>query len=216
MEDFYKILGLGRGASQDEIKRAYRKKAHQFHPDKAGSDKEKVDMEAKFKQINQAYQVLSDADKKSRYDQFGHAGVDGVGFGGASTGSPFGRSPFGGRSGGFQFDFGGGQGFGGGMFGDILEDLVGSAFSTVQAEVRVSLSQAVLGGSVQLKTTGGEAIELTLPPCTQDGQTFVFRGKGHQTRRGRGDLHITVSIELPRRLSREQKELFEKLKQTGI
>lgn len=211
MQDFYDLLGIKKGASQDEIKRAYRKKAHQFHPDKAKSDQERADMETKFKEVNEAYQVLSDADKKARYDQFGHAGV-----GGNAGGNPFGGQG-GFRSGGFQFDFGGGGGgFGGGMFGDILEDLMGSAFATINAEVRIPLTQAILGGSMQLNTSDGETLELKLPPCTQDGQTFVFRGKGNQTRKGRGDLHITVRITLPKRLSREQKDLFEKLKASGL
>lgn len=216
MTDYYDLLGIKKGASPDEIKRAYRKKAHQFHPDKAGSDKEKADMEAKFKQVNEAYQVLSDSDKKARYDQFGHAGVNGQGGGNPFGGSnPFGQGGF--RSGGFQFDFGGGGGgFGGGMFGDMLEDLMGSAFATIQAEIKVSLTQAMLGDTIQLKTSTGETIELKLPPGTADGQTFVFRGKGNQTRRGRGDLQLIVRVELPRRLSREQKELFEQLKRTGL
>lgn len=217
MNDYYDLLGVKKDASPDEIKRAYRKLAHQFHPDKAGSPSERTAMEAKFKPVNEAYQVLSDPDKRARYDQFGSAGVNGQGgFGGGSSfgGSPFGQSGF--RSGGFQFDFGGGQGFGGGVFGDILEDLMGSTFSTVQAEVRVPLTQAVLGTTIQLKTGRGETVEFKLPPGTQDGQTFAFRGRGNPTRRGRGDLHITVRIELPRRLTREQKELFEQLKQSGL
>src|SRR3989344_2822908 len=110
MNDYYELLGIKKGASADEIKRAYRKKAHQFHPDKATSVKEKADMEAKFKKVNEAYQVLSDPDKKARYDQFGHTGNGqggGSPFGGWDGFSARGGSAFGGRSGGFQFDFGG-------------------------------------------------------------------------------------------------------------
>lgn len=204
MTDYYAILGLKKGASAEEIKKAYRKLAHQHHPDKAKGDRGEA--EKKFKEINEAYQVLSDPDKKARYDQFGHAGMGG-------NGSPFGGgNPFGGRGGGFQFDFGGG--FGG--FESIIEDLMGSAFSNVNAEVVISLTQAVLGDTIPLRTNTGETIELKVPACTQDGQTFVFRGKGNQHRKGRGDLHITVRIQLPRRLSKEQKELFEKLQKTGL
>ncbi len=71
--DFYEVLGLTKGAGEDEIKKAYRKLAKKYHPDMNPGDKE---AEVKFKEVNEAYSVLSDAEKKSRYDQFGHAGVD--------------------------------------------------------------------------------------------------------------------------------------------
>lgn len=77
--DYYEVLGVSKGASDDEIKKAYRKVAKQYHPDLNQGNK---DAEAKFKEANEAYAVLSDADKRSKYDQFGHAGVDGQGFGG--------------------------------------------------------------------------------------------------------------------------------------
>jgi molecular chaperone DnaJ len=88
--DPYTTLGVGKNASADEVKKAYRKLAHQYHPDKKGGD------EAKFKEINEAYQTLSDPDKKARYDQFGHASA---GFGGGQGYQDF------------NFDFGGGSGF---------------------------------------------------------------------------------------------------------
>ncbi len=105
--DYYEVLGLQKGASDDEIKRAYRKVAMKYHPDKNPGDKE---AEEKFKEANEAYGILSDADKKRKYDQFGHAGVDpNAGFGGAGAG-------FG--AGGFEdiFDMFGGM-FGGGRGG---------------------------------------------------------------------------------------------------
>jgi DnaJ-class molecular chaperone len=210
MKDYYQTLGLKKGASDADIKQAYRKMAHKYHPDKANGDR--ATNEAKFKQINEAYQVLSDPDKRARYDQFGHAGVGGQGgagnpFGG---GSPFGRGQ---QAGGFQFDFGG---FGFGGFDTVLEDLMGSAFSNIQAEVHISLTQAMLGDTIPLRFNSGESIELKIPPGTRDGQTFVFKGKGQQHKRGRGDLHIITRIQLPTRLSREQKQLFEKLRETGL
>lgn len=101
--DYYEVLGVSRGASDDEIKKAYRKEAKKYHPDLHPGDKE---AEAKFKEINEAYEVLSDSDKKSRYDQYGHAGVDpNFGAGGA----------------------GGAGGFGGFDFGDIF-DMFGGGF----------------------------------------------------------------------------------------
>ncbi len=214
MKDYYEILGLKKGASDAEIKQAYRKLAHKYHPDKANGNN--TENEQKFKEINEAYQILSNQDKRTRYDQFGHAGVgpNGAPFGGGNgyQGSPFGGGQ-GGSGGGFQFDFGG---FGFSGFESILEDLMGNAMAHIQAEVRISLTQAMLGDSISLRTQGGETIELRLPPGTRDGQTFVFRGKGNQHRKGRGDLQITVRIQLPTRLNREQKKLFEELRKTGL
>src|SRR5262245_32305664 len=92
--DYYEVLGVSKDASADEIKKAFRRQAVQHHPDKEGGD------ETKFKEINEAYEVLKDPSKRQRYDQFGHAGV-----GGAAGGDPFGG--FGGFQGqNINFDFG--------------------------------------------------------------------------------------------------------------
>src|SRR5512147_2074933 len=99
--DYYEVLGVAKGAGADDIKKAYRKLARQYHPDVNKAS----DAEAKFKELNEAYEVLSDDDKRAAYDRFGHAAVDGSGMGGA---------------GGFTGDFGG---FGG--LGDIFEEFFG-------------------------------------------------------------------------------------------
>ncbi len=102
-EDFYKLLGVERNASDEEIKKSYRKMAMKFHPDRNKDDPETA--EAKFKQIKEAYEILSDAKKRAAYDQFGHAGVD---------------PSMGGR--------GGAGGFGAEGFSDIFGDVFGDIF----------------------------------------------------------------------------------------
>ena len=112
--DYYEVLGVAKGASADEIKKAYRKLAVKYHPDKNPGDKE---AEEKFKEAAEAYSILSDPDKKAKYDQFGHAGVDGAGpdfSGGFGDLNDILNDLFGGGFGGFSGFGGGFGGFGGG------------------------------------------------------------------------------------------------------
>lgn len=113
MSDYYSILGIDKGASEAEVKKAYRKKAQEFHPDKNPGDK---GAEAKFKEVQEAYEVLSDSQKRSRYDQFGTTGAQfGQGFGGGG----FDPNGFNGFADIFESFFGGG--FEGGGFGGTRE-----------------------------------------------------------------------------------------------
>jgi molecular chaperone DnaJ len=139
--DYYDLLGVSKSASADEIKKAFRKSAVEHHPDRGGD-------EAKFKEINEAYEVLKDADKRKRYDQFGHAGV-----GGSNGSNPFGGG-YGGQSQNINFDFGD---LG---LGDIFSSFFGgggqqnqrrqSRGRDVETGVEISFEQAVFGTEVDL------------------------------------------------------------------
>ncbi len=131
--DYYEVLGVEKGAAEDQIKKAYRKLAAKYHPDV----NHEADAEARFKEINEAYEVLSDADKRARYDQFGFAGVD-------PNFAAGGGDPFGG--------FGGFSGFGG--FGDIFSDLFGGAATRSSGGSRVQRGENVV---VQVEVTFEEA-----------------------------------------------------------
>lgn len=200
-KDFYKILGVDKSASSDEIKRAYRKMAMQYHPDRGGGK----EAEAKFKEINEAYQILSDPQKRTQYDQFGSNAFNGAGGYGAGAQGGFDGFDFNGFQGGF--------GFGGGL-GDIFEDFFGQAFATVSVELEISPAQAVIGDQFKV-SVGDEVVELKIPAGTQNGTTFRVPGKGRMTRNGKkGDLNISIKIKMPSRLTQEQKELWEKLKES--
>jgi len=196
--DYYKILGVSKSASSDEIKKAYRKLALEHHPDKGGD-------EAEFKKINEAYQVLSDPQKRAQYDRFGSNGFQGAGTGGFG-GRQSGGFDFGGQD--FEFNFGSMGGL-----GDIFSDFFSGAFATVQAEVEISPAQAVLGEKLEIQVDN-EKISLDIPAHMQDGTQFRFPGRGRRTNNGkRGDLILQVRIKMPSRLTNEQKELWEKLKE---
>ncbi len=137
--DYYEVLGVGKNASADEIKKAFRKAAVKHHPDKEGGD------ETKFKEVNEAYEVLKDQQKRQRYDQFGHAGVGGSSGGGAGGGNPFGGG-FGGQN--VHFDFGDGG------LGDIFSQFFGAGQQQsrgprrgrdVEVQVTLTFEEAIFG-----------------------------------------------------------------------
>jgi molecular chaperone DnaJ len=139
--DYYEVLGVSKSASADEIKKAFRRLAVQHHPDKEGGN------EDKFKELNEAYDVLKDAQKRQRYDQFGHAGVGGASGGGAGGGNPFeGFGGFGGQN--VNFDFGDG-------LGDIFSQFFGGGGQQrqrgpqrgrdVEVQLQLTFQEAVFG-----------------------------------------------------------------------
>lgn len=142
--DYYEVLGVGKNASADEIKKAFRRKAVELHPDKEGGD------EAKFKEVNEAYEVLKDAQKRQRYDQFGHAGVGGA----SGGGNPFeGFQGFGGGQS-MNFDFGDmglGDIFGNFFGGDTGQSSRSNRGRDVEARVEISFEEAVFGTEIDIK-----------------------------------------------------------------
>lgn len=143
--DYYEILGIQKGASEDEIKKAYKKKAREYHPDLHPDD---PSCEEKMKEVNEAYEVLSDADKKSRYDQFGHAGVDPSY--GAGSGGMGGMGGFSDLSDIFESFFGGGFGgsFGGGSRSNANAPRRGS---DIQESVLINFMDACSGIKQDIK-----------------------------------------------------------------
>ncbi|MCA0207095.1 molecular chaperone DnaJ [Pararhodobacter sp.] len=184
--DYYEVLGVARGASAEELKKAYRGKAKELHPDR---NKDNPDAEAQFKEVNEAYDVLKDADKKAAYDRFGHAAFDG-GMGG-------GGGPRGGRPGGADF---------GASFSDVFEDLFGdfmggrgggaggararaSRGSDLRYNLRVTLEEAYKGAqkSIRVPTLAscdacngsgaeGGAEPVTCPTCSGMGKVRAQQG----------------------------------------
>lgn len=147
-KDYYKILGVERGASEAEIKKAFRSAARKYHPDQATGDKKEA--EVKFKEFAEAYEVLGDKQKRSQYDQFGSAGPNFGGGGAGFNGAGFDFS-------GVNFDFGGS----GGGFGDIFETFFGgdgreksrgpTRGANLEVRVRVKFEDAIFGTTAELK-----------------------------------------------------------------
>jgi len=181
--DYYEILGVNKSASKDEIKKAYRKMALQFHPDKNKAD----DAEEKFKEINEAYEILSNDQKKSAYDQYGHAAFE-AGAGGPFAGgrtytsqdNPFnftytystGGNPFGQNA---DFDFGGFSN----PF-DIFEQFFGGNFSRSQSrqipsyKIQISFMEAVHGVEKTVRLDGKDKT-IKIPAGVSDGQRIRFK-----------------------------------------
>jgi DnaJ-class molecular chaperone len=188
--DYYDILGVTKSASAEDLKKAYRKQALEWHPDRHKDDKEAA--EKRFKEINEAYQVLSDSQKRSAYDQYGHAAFSpGGGFGGASGGNPFaGGNPFGGsgRQGPFTYTYtsrGGGSPFEGMDFGDpfdIFEQFFGggSSFSgrsqrrsTPHYSLSIDFMESIEGVEKTVEINGKRK-KIKIPAGIDEGQSIRF------------------------------------------
>lgn len=202
--DYYEVLGVSKNASDDEIKKAYRKLAVKYHPDKNPGDKE---AEVKFKEVSEAHEVLSDKQKRARYDQFGHAGVGGSAAGGGFSGNPFGGFNYNGQT--FDFDFGGG-----GMFDDILGSLFGFGAGGArrprrgpdyQTSVALTFEEAIFGTTKNISVDGKD-LKVKIPAGIDDGMSIRLRGKGGPAPEGGsepGDLYVKVKVKPHKSLTRE-------------
>lgn len=183
--DYYEVLGVGKDASADEIKKAFRKAAIEHHPDKGGD-------ETKFKEINEAYEVLKDDSKRKRYDQFGHAGI---GSSAASDGNPY--AGFGGGQGNVHFDFGDlglgdilGSFFGGG-FGGGGQQRRSNRGRDVEARVDLSFEEAVFG----IEKTIGINLDDTCEHCKGKTVEPGYELKTCETCKGSGQVsRVTQTI----------------------
>lgn len=202
--DYYADLGVGKGATSDEIGSAFRKLAARYHPDRNPGDHV---AEEKFKRIAEAYNILRDPKSRAAYDGGGDTGFRGF----DSTEDIFSH------------------------FGDVFGELFGNRFRTrayrrwpaefdveadpepvldVRREVTISAFTAMLGGTVDVPTETGTA-EMTVPPGTQPERRFRLAGQGRRDRTGRrGDVIVTVHVDIPRRLTPAQRSLLEQARRS--
>lgn len=198
-KDFYAALGVSQDASAEEIKKAYRKLARQYHPDKNPGDEA---AEQRFKEISEAHTVLADPEERQQYDAIRSMG-SGARFqaGGPDSGSSGFEDIFGGLFGGGQRSGRGGFGPGGPDLSDLFGGGGGSPFggspkgADRTASTTISFKGAVRGTTVGLREPSGNVIDVRIPAGIKDGQKVRVKGKGQQGPGGSGDLMVQVSIQ---------------------
>lgn len=196
-KSLYTTLEVAPGASEAEIKKAYRKLARQYHPDVNKDPK----AEEKFKEINAAYEVLSDKEKRAKYDQYGDSMFGGQNFhdfargqGGNVDLDDILRNIFGQGGGGGFGGFGGHSGFGGGFDGGMNLD--------IEANVTVPFAVAVLGGKHTISLSG-ESFDIKIPAGIKNGEKLRVRGKGKRAGNQAGDLYLRIDVALNPEYDRE-------------
>lgn len=232
-KDYYKILGVDKKASKDEIKKAYRKLARKYHPDVNPSDKEAA---KKFSDISEAQEVLTNDEKRKKYDQLGadwqrYQSTGGTGdfdwskYASAGAGQGGGQTYY--YSGDWEDIFGEGGGFSD-FFTNIFGGFGGGGFSAdafpgggfgqnsyafkgqdLSAEITISLEEAY-NGCTRIINVDGKKMRISLDPGIRDGQTIRLKGKGGNGARGgpAGDLYITIRVSIHPDYRREGDDLF--------
>lgn len=224
-KDYYKVLGVAKSASEAEIKKAYRKLAVKYHPDKNQGNKE---AEAKFKEVAEAYEVLKDPEKRKKYDELGANWK--YYQQGAGTGGGYNRYT-GGQPGGTSYQFEGDLndlfgGEGGGNFSDFFQSFFGGGFGSssrgasgrttyaakgqdYQAEANITLEEAYQGTTRMLELNE-KKLRIKIKPGVSDGQLLKIKGKGAPGIQGgpSGDLYIKVSIAAHPLYERKETDLY--------
>lgn len=220
--DYYKVLGLSKDASKNDIKKAYRKLARKYHPDLNPND---AAAQKKFQQINEAHEVLIDPEKKKKYDKYGKDWQHAEEFEKARAQQQqyqqqYSGGGYGGRNAG-GFEGFGGQGFEQGDFSDFFESMFGGAARGGQqrttrfrgqdfnAQLQLNLSD-VYKTQKQTLTVNGKNIRLTIPAGVENGQTIKIKGYGGEGINGgpNGDLFITFAINNNTTFKREKQQLY--------
>ena len=198
MKDYYKILGISRDASEEEVKKAFRKLAHAYHPDKSGGD------EAKFKEVSEAYSVLSDRNKRAQYDAHGSGSFNPNDFGFDFSGFGFGT-----------------QGFDTGDLSDILSSIFGGRRvrrgRDIAVDIELSFQESVFGAErkvvVNSKYVKQKEVNIAVPPGIDDGQMIRMSGMGETLEGGvPGDLYVKVHVRKHPYLRKEGYNLIMDLK----
>ena len=220
--DFYEVLGLKKEASEDEIKKAFRKKAMKYHPDKNPGDKTS---EEKFKEVNEAYGILSDADKRDKYDKFGFAGID------PNAAYSSGQDQGFGNQGGYQHQtYGNYNGADSDIFrsfsGSEFEDLFGNMFgrsgfgsaqrkaaprkgADLQTSITITFEEAAFGTKKRVRLNG-KTISITIPEGIDNGSKISLKGQGQPSTNGgsNGDLIAVIDIKPHSKFARKGPDIY--------